>query len=950
MDHGPTPQPTFLFTDIVGSSRLWQSHHDAMAQALIRHAALTGDTVAAHGGRVVKDTGDGVFAAFDEAGAAVAAAVNLTEAMRRQDWPVPDGLQLRLGVHRGPAEVRGADYHGSEVNRCARLQELAHPGQVLVSAAAAEACRPDPTIALRDLGVHRLRDMVDNLRIYQAERPGVPLSFPPLRSPDCYPNNLPLQQTRFFGRRRELDDLAGALSIQKVVTLTGPGGCGKTRTALEVAARAMDHYPDGVWFVPLGPLTDPALVPTAVASALGVSEARQSAPPVEAIIDVTADKSILIVLDNCEHLVDACARLAAHIVARCSELALLSTSREALGIPGEWVYPLTPLDTSTPPGSAESPSEAYQLFVDRVRLLRREYHPDGEESSAIGEICRRLDGLPLAIELAAARCGAYTARQVAQRLGDRFGLLSRGARTADPRHRTLRATIDWSYDLLSETCRRVLDAASVFAGSFTAEAVECVVKPCLPPRCDVGDSLADLVAASMVVAEDAQGEMRYRLLETIREYAAERAEGAGSLPELLRRHSQYYAHRVSDLSVPHGAILPKSTAAALAADHDNLRAALSWATANEQGTVAAEMAAGLWPYWHMKGHLTEGRTTLQAVLDRMDEAWAPQLRGELLRGAAALAFDQGSRGEAERLWQASLDASEEAHDLRGIASSLGNLGNLAAVEGRRGAARQAYARVLEIMRSLGNDIGVARALANLGSVLRAEGDLETATRLMGEALSVMRAIGDLHGVCHLSRSLGRVAIDRGDHASAASCFEESLSIARDLGDRRSAAMALNNLGVLDLREGRGEAALERFEEAHRLRIEIGDELGAASASLGLCESLVLLGEWSRARGALAEGLDAVVRVDDARLLVSVVETAAQVALATGDEDTARLLLAAALDAREALECPPDPSFDTKGVADRLGPLPDDTSAPSIADAILIARRLAQQGAPPLHGE
>ena len=540
----PTGTVTFLFTDLEASTRLWETHPEAMPAALARHDSLLRQAVEAHGGTVVKTTGDGLHAAFASALAAAHAAVAAQQALEAEAWGDPGPLRVRAALHTGEAELRDGDYYGPALNRAARLMGAAHGGQILLSAATA-ALLQQADLQLIDLGEHRLRDLAAVEHVFQLNTPGLRSDFPPISSLATYAHNLPVQLTSFVGREREMAEVKRLLSTTRLLTLTGPGGTGKTRLALQAAADLLDRYAGGAWLVELATLSDPSLIGQAVAAALCIQE-QPGRSLDEVLIDYLRYKRLLLLLDNCEHLVEACARLADRLLRACPDLTILVSGREALSIAGEVTFqvpslrvPPVPDPADPPPASAMLAYEATRLFVERAQAARPDFRLTDANAPAVAQICYRLDGIPLAIELAAARVKVLPPEQIAARLSDRFRLLTGGSRTALPRQQTLQALIDWSWDLLPEPERRLLRRLSVFAGGWTLEAAEAVASGDAGGQesLDVLEGLVQLVAKSLVMAGD---EGRYHLLETIRQYARDRLWAAGEGEALRDRHAGFF--------------------------------------------------------------------------------------------------------------------------------------------------------------------------------------------------------------------------------------------------------------------------------------------------------------------------------------------------------------------------------------------------------------------------
>jgi non-specific serine/threonine protein kinase len=644
------------------------------------------------------------------------------------------------------------------------------------------------------------------------------------------PQHLPISLTSCIGRAREAAEVGRLLDTSRLVTLTGVGGVGKTRLALEVAAAALPRYADGARFVDLAPATDPALIPQLTAAACGVRE-EPGRPLLATLANALLAQHVLLVLDNCEHLVEACAALAGTLLQSSPHVRILATSREALGVAGEIVWPVSPLPVE-PPGaadtaamapardsSAQDAAGAVELFVERARAVSPGFALAPGDWAVVAEICRRLDGLPLAIELAAARTRALTLPELLRRLDDRYRLLTGSSRTGPPHQHTLRAAMDWSHDLLAEPERVLFRRLSVFAGGaggFTLEAAEAVcaeederrrtngessspaaIRPSsfVLGRDDVLDLLGRLVDKSLVaiaVPAGAGRSTRYGLLETVREYGAEKLRAAGEHEEFLRRHALYYLS-VAEAGAP--ALTGPSQASwmeRLDAEHDNLRKALRWAVEGGDAAVGLRLGGALWRYWQARGHFSEGQRWLEAALARGDDAPARD-RAAALTAAGNLALARGAPAEARRLHEANLGVWRTIGDQAGIAAALRNLGLVAVDQGDRAAARARFEESLAIERELGDRWRIALALHCLGALARDEGDLDCAQSRSEESLALFRALGDTRTAGLVLMTLGSVALDRGDLARARARNQESLESYRALGDRRGVAIALNQL-------------------------------------------------------------------------------------------------------------------------------------------------------------
>ncbi|MGE5375943.1 MAG: adenylate/guanylate cyclase domain-containing protein, partial [Bacteroidota bacterium] len=592
MSNLPTGTVTFLFTDIEGSTLLSQRYPDEMPDLLKRHNELLTQAIQAHDGHIFRIIGDSFSAAFSSAMDGLHAALDAQLLLRSEAWS-PAPLKVRMGIHTGMAHIsKGNEYSGyTTLALCQRVMTAGHGGQILLSSATRELVRDSlpEDVELIDLGERRLKDLLRPERIYQLNALGLLTTFPPLKTLDSFPNNLPMQLTSFIGREREILQVKQELNGHRLVTLTGAGGTGKTRLSLQVAADLLDQFPDGIWFVELALLTDPDMIPSTILSTIGINE-QAGRPPIELLKEYLRGKTSLIVLDNCEHLIDASAKVTNILLNAAPALKVLASSREAMGIKGELAYPVPSLSSPDikhlPVMDKLSQYEAVRLFIDRASLVLPRFAVDKENAPFIAQICYRLDGIPLAIELAAARVKMLSVEQISRRLDDRFRLLTGGARTALPRQQTLRALIDWSYDILSENERLLLCRLAVFAGGWTLEAAEAICAGEGIDSYDVLDLLAQLVNKSLVVVSEkpqtnlkplsSRADRRYRMLETIRQYAREKLLEAGEGERLRNSHFDYYLQITKQLVPEYFGPRDLFWLAWLDEEWDNLRAAVEW--------------------------------------------------------------------------------------------------------------------------------------------------------------------------------------------------------------------------------------------------------------------------------------------------------------------------------------------------------------------------------------
>jgi predicted ATPase/class 3 adenylate cyclase/DNA-binding CsgD family transcriptional regulator len=832
----PTGTATLLLADVEGSTRLWETQPEEMTAAFARLDHALCDLVSAHDGvrPVEQGEGDSFVAAFARASDAVVCALELQRA------PLAP-IRLRIGVHTGEVQLRDeGNYIGATINRAARIRDLAHGGQTVLSGTTEDLVADVlPADAwLTDLGRHELRGVPRPERVVQLCHPDLRNDFPPLRTPKSVgAHNLPLQLTSFVGREAEMHEVRQLLADNRLVTLTGAGGAGKTRLAVEIAARIAAEFRDGVWYVDLAPVTHPAVVPVAVARALGLPD-QPGRSTMDTLLRFVRDRQMLVVLDNCEHLLDACAELVVAVLGAAQELTLLATSREPIGVAGEVSWRVPSLSVS---------DEAMELFTDRARRVRPDFRVTGDNAAAVTEICRRLDGLPLAIELAAARVRALSLAEILDGLHDRFRLLTGGSRTAVRRQQTLRASVDWSHALLTETERILFRRLAVFLGGFDLDAAQAVCGFDGVQGYQVLDELTLLVDKSLVVADDRGGRTRYRLLETVRQYALEKLGESGEADAVRTRHRDYYTALAALVDAPADRDYEQHIEQA-EIEIDNLRAAFGWSRENCEVELALGLASSLQPLWLARGRIREGLVWFAAALADLgpqDFEVAAAVRARALADTAGLGLWMGAADSLDHAQQA-LAIAREVDDPALLARALTACVFIAATNAD--VAGPYFAEAIGLARELNDRWRLSQILAWQANGALVAGDPIAARAAAEEGRDLADAIGDRFVSRQCRYCLAMAQLYQGDLAGAAAQFDQVVAEAEPAHDEIWRLFGLAGQGAVLAWQGEVSASRAAADAC----VEAASELGGYFAGLAYSALVAAV----LAAGDVATALDA----------------------------------------------------------------------------------------------
>jgi predicted ATPase/class 3 adenylate cyclase len=839
---------TFLFTDIEGSTRFWERQPEQARAALEQHNKILREAIETQGGRVFRTAGDAFFASFNTASPALAAAVEAQNRFYEETWNLESPLRVRMALHTGEAEEQNGDYVGASLNRIGRLISVSNGGQILLTQAVQELVRdnlPKNTV-LHDLGRHRFRDLESPERIFQVAIDGLPYHFPPLKSLETIPNNLPRHLTSFIGREAELAKAQELLSTNRLLNLTGPGGTGKTRLAVQTAASRLEDFPDGVWLVELAPLNVPSMILPSIAGVLNIRELPET-PLIDSVREALRTRRLLLVLDNCEHLIEACAQIADELLQACPDLKIMVSSREVLDVPGEITMRVPPLSLPNISVSASVndllKSEAVQLFIERARAIQPNFQLTDQNAHSVAKICQRVDGIPLAIELAAARLRLLNPEQIAARLDDLFRLLTGGSRTALPRQQTLEAMIDWSHELLSDPERVLFRRLAVFSGDWTLEAAE-VVCAGEEPAAGAGvltrltepvlDLLTQLVNKSLVLVDDYGSEVCYRLLETIRQYAQIKLVETGEATLARQAHHRYFREFSSKAYTGLQGEDQYNWMKRLERDHDNLRSALEWGLEHDP-LSALEMGADLVYFWSGRGYSSEGRRWLKSSLDnigKMDELGGDH---EKLRIAARafsaygqMAIIQGDNTAAREALERAVQIQREQRSLKELVLSIPLLSLAFLFLGDIEKSLELAEEGERLGRELDEPIGLALSLSLLAQIsMRVGSGYDNARDKIEESARLLRVHGNRWFSALSLMGLGIIAYLARDLSTAEANFMESVEIFQKAGDLHFTNVSHSYLADVARQKGEFERAARLYREILQNWLKFGHRGGLA---------------------------------------------------------------------------------------------------------------------------
>jgi predicted ATPase/class 3 adenylate cyclase len=853
----PNGPVTFVFTDIEGSTRLQQQLGAGFTPVLERHHGLIRGLVDDHGGHVVSTEGDAFFLVFRESLAAVLACADVQRALAAEPWPAGVTVRVRIGAHTGEGVRGGDDYIGLDVNRAARVASAAHGGQVLVSGTTGALVRDrlPEGLSLRDLGEHRLKDLADVVSLAQLSVGGLAVEFPPPRTLTAA-SHLPAQLSSFVGRAAEVAEIRGLLGGNRLVTLTGPGGTGKTRLSLAVAELARTDFLDGAHFVPLATITDETLVVPTIAETLGLHDTAER-PIAEVLREHLQGRQLLLVLDNFEQVAPA-ASMIGEMLADAPRVKGLVTSRGALHLQGEQEYPVPPLPVPAQSDASDPASvtgfAAVQLFVERARSVRPDFAVTDANAAAVGEICRRLDGLPLAIELAAARLRLLGPQAILERLGNRLDLLASGGRDLPERQRTLRGAIAWSHDLLEEAERALFRRLAVFVGGAAIDAVEAVCRPGPDLGLDLLEGLESLADKSLVRIDTTGDEARVAMLATIHEYALEQLAADPAAGDLRGRHAAWFRELAERREPDYVGARSADAVRCVEADDDNLRAALRWSLDGGRIDDGFLTAAALWRFWQVTGRLNEARRTFTELLAKADGA-TPAATFAALTGAGGIAYWQQDWAAALESYERSRGVALEIGDQRAIAEAESNIGYTLAQQGRHDEAWARTERARELMRELGDRHGMAIQEIALGFMASNRGEFDAARLHIDRSIAEFAELGDRYRRRDAMLLRAAVELRSSDDAAARRAILDAMDLTAGVVDATGEATVVDFAAIFALHAGRPleTARLAGAANAMRMRAGGGMDLNRLGLELPTDAARRELPDADLAR-AVAEGL------------------------------------------------------------------------------------------------